>query len=169
MTAVSRLSPEPGAGRADHVVTTWVGLLRAHAKLTRELNASLLADHGLTVNDYEVLLLLARAPQRRLRRVDLSGRLLLTASGITRLLEGLERLGHVTRASCPSDGRVVYAELTDEGLARLREASGTHIADLYEVFESRFRDDELGTLAGLLARLGDDPPADAGACSAPRP
>ena len=87
--------------------------MRAHAGATRALNAQLLADHGLTINDYEVLLRLARAPDRRMRRVDLAEEVLLTASGITRLLDGLEKAGSVERGTCDSDRRVVYAVLTE--------------------------------------------------------
>ncbi len=137
-------------------VESWVGLLRAHSALTRSLSADLVHGHGLTINDYEVLLHLARAPEGRLRRVDLADRLLLTASGITRLLDGLERGGHVTKASCPSDARVTYAVITDDGLAKLKDASDTHIGGIRDVFESRFSEDELQTLAQLLSRLSAD-------------
>src|SRR5688500_19493117 len=84
----------------------WKRFLRAHAALTRQLSADLVAEHGLTINDYEVLLHLSSADERRLRRVDLAERVILTASGITRLLEGLEHGGYVERDSCPSDRRV---------------------------------------------------------------
>jgi DNA-binding MarR family transcriptional regulator len=131
----------------------WVGLLRSHSALTRALNAELVSDHGLTINDYEVLLHLARAPERQLRRVDLAERLLLTASGITRLLDGLERAGYVTKGPCKSDARVTYAVLTDEGLEKLRAAADSHVGGVRQQFESRFSEDELETLAGLLARL----------------
>jgi DNA-binding MarR family transcriptional regulator len=134
----------------------WVGLLRSHSALTRALNADLIAGHGLTINDYEVMLHLARAPEQRLRRVDLAERLILTASGITRLLDGLERAGYVTKAQCASDARVTYAALTDEGLEKLRAAGETHVAGIRDLFESRFTEDELATLAGLLARLPVD-------------
>ncbi len=83
-----------------------MGLLRGHAALTRALNADLVADHGLTLNDYEVLLHLSRAPERKLRRVDLAEQVLLTASGITRLLDGLQASGYVDKAACSSDARV---------------------------------------------------------------
>ncbi|HYX75545.1 MAG TPA: MarR family winged helix-turn-helix transcriptional regulator, partial [Gaiellaceae bacterium] len=79
-------------------VQAWAKLLRAHAALTRRFSADLQTTHGLTLNAYEVLLHLAHAPQQRLRRVDLAGSVLLTASGITRLLDGLERAGCVDRA-----------------------------------------------------------------------
>ena len=105
----------------------WVSFLRAHAGLTRSLNADLVQTHGLTLNDYEVLLHLARAPDHQLRRVDLAERLLLTASGITRLLDGLERSGCVTTGSCETDARGTSAVSTDEGVARLREMYGVKL------------------------------------------
>lgn len=135
---------------------TWMRFLRAHAAVTRRLNADLVTTHDLTVNDYEVLLHLAHAPDRVLRRVDLSSRLLLTPSGITRLLEGLERAGLVERASCPSDARVVYARLTEGGHARLRAASQTHLAGVDRLFLGRFDRTELELLNGLLSRLAAD-------------
>jgi DNA-binding MarR family transcriptional regulator len=131
----------------------WVSLLRAHAALFRELNADLVNQHGLTINDYEVLLHLARAENRRLRRVDLADRLILTASGITRLLDGLERAGFVGKERCESDARVTYAVLTKQGLDKLREASDTHVGGIRDAFESRYNEEELVTLAQLLARL----------------
>lgn len=131
----------------------WIRFLRAHAALTRELSAELVADHGLTLNDYEVLLHLARAPERRMRRVDLAESVLLTASGITRLLEGLERSGLVERVLCDSDRRVAYAQLTGAGLEKLRQASRTHIAGIEMLFVGRFNDEELSTLSALLSRL----------------
>jgi DNA-binding MarR family transcriptional regulator len=138
-------------------IVAWVGLLRAHSSLTRSLNADLVNTHGLTINDYEVLLLLAREPERRLRRVDLAERLILTASGITRLLQGLECAGYVTKAHCTSDARVTYAVITDEGLEKLRTASETHVSGIRELFEGRLSDEELETLGRMLARLQEDP------------
>jgi DNA-binding MarR family transcriptional regulator len=126
----------------------------------RRFNGDLISAHGLTLNDYEVLLHLENEPERRLRRVDLAKRVLLTPSGITRLLEGLERAGYVERASCASDARVTYALLTDEGYEKLRQASSTHVEGIRSHFAERFSADELETLAELLARLpleGDEP------------
>jgi DNA-binding MarR family transcriptional regulator len=134
-------------------LAAWVAFLRAHAGLTRELNADLVSGHGLTINDYEVLLHLSRAPGRMLRRVDLAERVVLTASGMTRLLEGLEGARYVERADCSTDRRVVYARLTDTGLAKLREAARTHVAGIRSLFTERYSDEELELLAGLLARL----------------
>lgn len=133
-------------------IRAWSGLLYGHKALTRELSARLLADHGLTLNDFDVLAQLSRAPEGRLRRVDLVERLLLTPSGITRLLGGLECAGYVDKATCETDARVTYAVLTDLGYAKLREASKSHVADI-EAALARFDDDELEMLAALLGRL----------------
>ena len=128
-------------------------LLRGHASVTRALSAQLVAEHGLTINDYEALLHLARAEEGRMRRVDLAGRLILTASGVTRLLDGLEGAGWVERASCASDRRVTYAVLTDAGRAKLQNASDSHVAGVRTFFEERFSSEELEQLARLLGRL----------------
>ncbi len=137
-----------------------MSLLRAHASATRQLNAQLSADHGLTISDFEVLLRLAQSDERRMRRVDLAGELLLTASGMTRLLDGLERAGYVERGSCAGDRRVVYAVLTEAGLETLRAAAATHFAQVDELFCTRFEEQELDELAALLSRLGGDGPAE---------
>ena len=113
--------------------------------------------HGLTLNGYEVMLHLAHAPDRRLRRVDLAESVLLTASGITRLLEGLERAGYVGRAASEQDARVTYAVLTDEGYEKLRSAAPTHVGSIRDLFAEHFSSDELEALTELLGRLPADP------------
>ena len=135
-------------------VRAFAALLRAHAASTRALNAQLLADHGLTLSDYEVLLRLAWSPDRRMRRVDLAEEVLLTASGITRLLDGLEKAGWVERGTCDSDRRVVYAVLTESGLTKLREAAASHVAQVEELFAERFDAAEIEAVGNLLSRLG---------------
>jgi len=141
-------------------LTSWVAFLRAHSAITRRLNADLQAEHGLTLSDYEVLLRLANADGGMMRRVDLAGSVLLTASGITRLLDGLERAGFVEKAACDSDARVSYAKLTPAGKRKLAEARRTHLAGVEEVFTGRFSARELEQLAELLQRLpqGPEPP-----------
>jgi DNA-binding MarR family transcriptional regulator len=141
-------------------IESFVSLVRASTHATRHLNALLTADHGLTLSDYEVLLRLSRAPDRRMRRVDLAEQVLLTASGITRLLDGLERSGHVERGSCDTDRRVVYAVLTEEGLQKLREASTSHVAQIEEYFQSRYDQEHLVALNALLARIEPAEPED---------
>lgn len=152
--------PSQVLSEQSNAVLSFVSLVRAYSHATRALNAQLTADHGLTISDYEVLLRLSRAPDRRMRRVDLAQEVLLTASGITRLLDGLERSGYVARAACDADRRVVYAVLTDEGLDKLRAASATHVAQIDDFFTARYDDAELTDLAGLLARIDSDTSAD---------
>jgi DNA-binding MarR family transcriptional regulator len=144
----------------------FVRLLRAHAAVTRQLSAELQQEHGLTINAYEALLRLSRAEDQPMRRVDLANSLLLTASGVTRLLDGLERSGLVARQACPSDARASYSVLTDAGKDRLSKASKSHIAGVRALLEERFEAEELGQLAAMLDRLpGVDPASDGEDCS----
>ena len=138
-------------------IQVFVLMLRAHASIVRGLDRELVSGHGLTINDYEVLIRLSRAPDRSMRRVDLAQQVLLTPSGITRLLDGLERCGLVEKAACASDARVVYAKLTDDGLAKLQTATEDHVAAIRELFGARFNESELATLCNFLERL--DPEA----------
>ncbi|MEP6642102.1 MAG: MarR family transcriptional regulator, partial [Gaiellales bacterium] len=97
----------------------------------------------------------------RLRRIDLAGQVLLTASSITRLLDELEKSGLVCKASCSADARVTYAEITDAGRSILRSAEGSHLAAVRTLFAERFSAEELESLSTLLHRLPLAPPSDA--------
>src|SRR5262245_465110 len=130
----------------------FIAFLRAHAAVTRELDRELVAEHGLTINDYEVLLRLARAPDQMLRRVDLAQQVLLTPSGITRLLAGLQRHGFVEKAACDTDARVVYAKLTEQGKDKLLCASESHFASVRDAFGC-LDEHELEALRTLCTRL----------------
>ncbi len=141
-------------------VTAWTRLLRAHASTTRLLSVSLQGAHGLTINDYEALHLLSQAPGRRLRRVDLSRELMITPSGVTRLLEGLEGLGLVERAPCSDDLRITYAVLTDGGEATLRRASCGHVGSIRALLEDHLSVEEIDQLAILLGKLPGVIPVD---------
>jgi DNA-binding MarR family transcriptional regulator len=134
-------------------IDAWVRLLRGHAAARRTLSAELHSEHRLTINDYETLLLLSRSEENALRRVDLAEALQLTASGVTRLLDGLEASGLVEKATCASDARVTYAKLTKTGFEKLKRASSSHIAGIQALFEERYTKKELATLAELLGRL----------------
>jgi DNA-binding MarR family transcriptional regulator len=131
----------------------WLPFLRAHARLTRRLDEELRRDHGLSLNEYEVLLQLWLAEDARMRRVDLAEHLLITQGGVTRLLAGLEREGLVTRAASPTDARVVFACLTDEGAARLEAARRDHLATVRELFAAPFSEADLAELEELLGRI----------------
>jgi DNA-binding MarR family transcriptional regulator len=157
-------SPTVTTEQPTRNLDAWISFLRSHAAIIRELSAQLQREHGLTLNDYEVLLHLSHAEEKRLRRVDLAERVLLTASGITRLLEGLEKSGLVCKRNCASDARVTYAELTEGGERKLRSASATHLRGVDDLFLDRYSGSELATLAELLSRLpvtgvADDKPA----------
>jgi DNA-binding MarR family transcriptional regulator len=130
-----------------------VRLLRGHSAARRTLDASLQADHGLTVTAYEALLLLSNSDGNRMRRVDLAEGLALTASGVTRLLDGLEADDLVAKDICPSDLRVTYAVLTDAGREKLAAAACSHVRSVRALFEERYTPEELETLASLLQRL----------------
>jgi DNA-binding MarR family transcriptional regulator len=134
-------------------LSSWITYLRSHAAIRRQLNADLLEGHGLTLSDYEVLLRLSQADGNEMRRIDLADSVMLTASGITRLLDGLERVGCVEKGVCESDARVSYARLTEAGRDKLREAAVTHLAGIEELFTGRYSDEELETLGRLLSRL----------------
>jgi len=135
----------------------WSNFLRAHAAIRRQLDRELVTAHGLTISDFEVLYRLSKAPDRMLRRVDLAQNVLLTPSGITRLLDGLESCGFVKKEACKTDARVVYAKLTDKGQKRLDAASTSHLASVRDLFRERFTEDELELLASFLERLPQSP------------
>ena len=145
--------------------TVFVRLLHAHGSLVREVEAQLLAEHGLSANDFETLLHLSHAEHGAMRRIDLAERLRLTPSGVTRLLDGLEHAGLTDRGGCPTDARVTYAVITDEGRRVLRRAARTHAAACDELIGSHLSPGEADELAGLLGRLPGVDDVDARACS----
>jgi DNA-binding MarR family transcriptional regulator len=153
--------PSTTTPKTSTAIDAFVRLVRANAAVTRQLSTQLSADHGLNLSEYEALLSLARAPDSRMRRVDLANGLLLTAGGVTRLLDGLERDGLVAREQCASDRRVSYAVLTKAGRDTLRAASKSHTRQIRELLGGPFDEGELAQLAALLNRLpGVDPASD---------
>ena len=131
----------------------WRGLVRVHAALARELDAELDACHGLPLSSYEVLRALSKMPGGRMRMAELAEHVLLSRSGMTRLIDRLEREGLVARTTCDKDGRGCYAVLTDHGRAKVEQARGTHIAVVRDGFLRHFSEDELRTLAQLFERV----------------
>jgi DNA-binding MarR family transcriptional regulator len=131
----------------------WRGLLRAHATLVKRLDAELETEHGLPLTSYEVLLHLANTDDCKMRMCDIADSVLLSRSGLTRLVDRLERDGLVERASCPDDARGAYARLTDAGRAKLAAASGTHLEGVREHFLRHFEPSELAVLAEAWERV----------------
>ena len=149
--AESALSPSPSRGE----LRAWRSFLGAHARVMRSLEAELLAEQRLSLVSYDVLVQLAEAPGRCLRMAELADRVLLSRSGITRLVDRLERAGLVARQRVTGDGRGVIAGLTPAGLDRLRTASGTHLAGVVRHFVARFNPQELSSLGDLCGRLAE--------------
>jgi DNA-binding MarR family transcriptional regulator len=128
-------------------------LLAAHSALTRELSSELVAEHGLTMSEFEVLLLLSKAEEMKLTRTDLSQQVRLSPSGITRMLNRLEDNGLVEKGDCSTDARITYAVLTEKGAAKLRAAAPDHMAAVDSHLQAVLSKDEISTLKDLLGRF----------------
>ena len=128
-------------------------MLRAHAELTRALDAQLAREHKLPLSSYEVLLFLADAPEGRMRMSDLAESVLLSRSGLTRLVDRLEREGLLKRERCESDARGLFAEITPAGRELFDSARRTHLEGVRALFLDRFSRGELRTLGGLWQKL----------------
>jgi len=131
----------------------WRGMLRVHAALLRTLDAELDAAHDLPLTSYDVLIYLQSAPGKRLRMAELADSVLLSRSGVTRLVDRLEREGLLVRDTCVDDGRGLYAVLTERGERLLERARPTHLAGVRERFLRHFSEDELETLARFWERV----------------
>jgi DNA-binding MarR family transcriptional regulator len=155
MTGVTPDAPAPDA--ADWRVAVWRSFLRAHAVVITDLERDLDADAGMPLAWYDVLLTLAQAPDRKLRMAQLADRVLLSRSGLTRLIDRLEREELVRREPSLDDARGTYTVLTLAGLQRLRDAVPAHLASVQRHWLAHFSDDELTTLGQLLARIATEP------------
>lgn len=138
-------------------LAAWSGFLMAHARIARALDADLEREHGLPLTSYDVLIQLSLAPDRRLRMFELADAVVLSRSGLTRLVDRLERAGLVERERGERDSRQMYACLTDRGLEVLAEATPTHIAGIKELFLDRLSKEQTKQLAAIWrALLGPD-------------
>lgn len=146
------------------VLDAWQRLLRSHALIIRLLDSELQAKHGMTLSDYDVLVNLRDVDADCLRMSELSRRALLTRSGMTRLVQGLEREGLVSRGPCADDARVSYIAITPRGLERLESARETHHSGIQRLFASHFDCDEMAQLAGLLQKIPGIDDCDAAEC-----
>jgi len=151
---MSTTAPIPGP--RDPRLETWRAFLVAHAQIRRQLERELQAEQSLGLGEYEVLLLLVRADDRRLRMSELADLLGLSRSGVTRLVDRLQAEALVERASCDTDRRGSWAMLTDAGHKRLRRASPTHLRGVGQHFLDRIPPDELEALGRTLTRVLSD-------------
>lgn len=134
-------------------LSAWRGLLRVHASLSKALDAALERQHGLPLTSYEVLLYLAEADDEKMRMCDLASSVLLSRSGLTRLVDRLERDGLLMRESCASDARGAFAKLTAAGHEKLAAARATHLAGVRSLFLDHLTPDEMEVLSGVWERV----------------
>jgi DNA-binding MarR family transcriptional regulator len=134
----------------DGELDAWQALLHAHHQVTTALDAELRAEHDLTFGDYDVLVRLARAPERSLRMTELARRVMISPSGLTRVVDGLVKEGLVARQRNAKDARVVFAQLTEQGLARVRKAAQTHLRGIRQHFTGRLTAAQLRNVAAAL-------------------
>jgi len=140
---------------------SWIGFLQTHRQLTRELDARLEVQHGLTLSGLELLARLDVAPERRLRLSVLAGRTGLSLSRVSRIVDALEARGFIERRPCESDARAINAHLTPAGVAALESAELTHRAAVQASFFDHLSCAEVETLAAVFARFA---PGAAAAC-----
>lgn len=152
-TATAVKIPAPEESLSEGELRAWRGLLRAHACLAKRLDAELERAHSLPMTSYEVLHHLDDAGAGRMRMCDLAEQAQLSRSGLTRLVDRLERDGLLERCSCQHDARGAYACLTELGRQRLAQARTTHLSVVREHFFSRFSAPELTALADLWDRI----------------
>lgn len=154
-TPAAPASPARRPAADDPALGSWRAFIHAHAKLTRRLDEELQAAHGLSLAEYDALLQIARTPERRLRMSTLADRVLLSRSGITRLVDRLVADGAVVRTACPTDARGAEAALTEAGLDRLRAASRTHLAGVRRYFLDPVAPDDRDAIERGLTRVMD--------------
>jgi DNA-binding MarR family transcriptional regulator len=149
---------KPAAGRPPRLLDeaelgAWRGLLRVHSRLTKALDADLVREHGIPLSEYEVLLFLADAPDGHMRMSELADGVLLSRSGLTRLVDRMEREGLLRRERCEDDARGFNAIITDAGRELFQRARRTHLDGVRELFLEKLSAQELRTLAELLERV----------------
>jgi DNA-binding MarR family transcriptional regulator len=138
---------------APHELAAWRGVLEVHARVTQQLDAQMQSEHGLSLSAYEVLMFLADAPEHRLRMSEIADRVLLSRSGCTRLVDRLVDHGYVTRCAATCDGRGLYAQLTDAGVAKITAARVTHREGIRRFFLDRLTATDQIVLGDIWARV----------------
>ncbi len=145
--------PETSVNLSPAELGAWRGMLRVHTALVKALDAELAAAHDLPLSSYEVLITLESAPNRKRRMAELADSVLLSRSGMTRLVDRLEREGLLARDTCTDDGRGCFAVLTDKGAEVLATARPTHLDGVRERFLRHLSEDEMRILAVMWERV----------------
>jgi DNA-binding MarR family transcriptional regulator len=146
-------APETSVNLSPVELGAWRGMLRVHTALVKALDAELSEVHDLPLSSYEVLITLESAPSRKRRMAELADSVLLSRSGMTRLVDRLEREGLLVRDTCTDDGRGCYAVLTEKGAELLERARPTHLEGVRERFLAYFSEDELRRFAEAWERV----------------
>jgi DNA-binding MarR family transcriptional regulator len=150
-------------------LAAWRLLLEAHASTTELLEHELVAERGLPLNRYDVLLNLAEAPGGRLRMQELSASVLLSKSGLSRLVDRMVEAGLVRRERCEDDRRGWFAVLTDQGRSALRRAAPIHLRGIHEHFARHLDPAEVEALTAALSKVVAAARASAASAPAPGP
>src|SRR3954467_8413350 len=149
----------PATALSATELAAWRGMLQAHAEVTQALDAQMRAAHGLSVSAYEVLMFLGDAEDHRLRMAEIARRVLLSRSGLTRLVDRLVELGYGERCAAEHDGRGLFAELTDAGHEKLAAARRTHLEGVRRFFLDRLNRADEVALADIWTRFLQTRPA----------
>lgn len=134
-------------------MAAWRAFLTAHARITERLAKELREREGLPLTWYDVLVHLSEAPDHRLRMQELAERVLLSKSGLTRLIDRMEQEGYVTRYPCTDDRRGTYAQMTESGYATIKRTAPTHLAGIRDHFADAIEDPEAEAVAAALGRV----------------
>ncbi|MFD7893745.1 MarR family winged helix-turn-helix transcriptional regulator [Streptomyces sp. NPDC059568] len=151
-------SPSRALNRTERDV--WLGFLYTHLQLLRKLDKTLMDSQGIPTSSYEVLLTLSEAPEGRLRMKDVAASLVISRSGLTRIVDDLERKGYVERQKCPTDARGLDAVLTDNGWKAFRRARKVHLTHLRGEFLDKLSEEQLRALDEIWRTIGLDQPLD---------
>jgi DNA-binding MarR family transcriptional regulator len=138
---------------SEQELAAWRGMLQVNASVTHALDNQMRTEHGMSVSSYEVLMFLAAAPERRLRMSQIASQVLLSRSGLTRLIDRLVEQGYVTRCVADTDGRGLFAELTQAGLAKFEAARLTHREGVRQFFLDRLNPTDQIALGDIWQRL----------------
>jgi DNA-binding MarR family transcriptional regulator len=151
------VTPAPPTELTDAELAAWKGFVRVYRHMVRALDAELEAAHGLSSSSFEVLKALRCSPEGRLRMADLAQHALLSRSGMTRLVDRLERQGLLTRCQCSDDARGCFAVLSEAGSELLDRARPIHLGIIREQFLAHLGEDDLARLGELWSRVLADP------------